>query len=310
MTRFLSLFAVLLLFSASEASACWPWCSLFNHADPDPDEELSEVELIVHPALPSEARSIGPALTGPTARWGAKGVERLFEYAYGSQILDFDSKRELLDKWLSSMGTTQTGRDGARQYEYGVRKGLKAFTVNSIYRPEAKTLRVVINDNADPLTGLEAASARKSGLTGADSLAGLWARAFHAHGQGGIDRIETWFDTLNQRELDRYNQAIARNFSPLQAAEETDSGRFIREFYGFGAAEVTSTDAHLISAIFQPHREAYSELTVLNVSKNAPYVPIDWATIQEAPVRVDFRAEGYFDQKEESENKAMDDEKR
>jgi hypothetical protein len=99
MTRFLSLFAVLFLFSASEASACWPFCQR------RPPSGLSQaVEL--------------SAMTRPTyqgidtfARWGVTQAEarNLFDIAFRGR-----GANQNYESWLGSIGKAETSGGGIR----------------------------------------------------------------------------------------------------------------------------------------------------------------------------------------------------
>ncbi len=308
MTRpLLALTTLFVLLASSEAQACWPWCNLFGrNVDVGPDEELSQVELIVsHPLALNSA----PHATMPVSsshRWGTQEIERVFDFAYGGMIGDFDKKREVLDKWLLNMGEMRIRPDGAAEYAYGMHKGLKFFKLDSLVPSGTRTLRVIVSDNDDNHSGLERASAENFGFQGTDSLTGLWARAFRAHGRAGIDEIETWFDALNRNELDRYTQGVGRNLSKFQAADETLSGQFIRQFYGFTAAEVDASKPASIHVLFRPHQVATTALTQANVSSIAPYPPIDWNTVKGSPPpRFDSGGLDQDDEQKESEQKQL-----
>ena len=236
MTRFLSLFALLFLFSASEASACWPWCSRilasvtapltdeFDLVLPDPgEEELSTVKDATRRDVRSDF-NIDP-----------RDAKDLFNGAYGG--LEFSiSRKNTYRRWLWTI--EQPTRD-----EWGMTSYEQHWGFNSVLLEREKGQGVLdFSFNFDPEAALS--EGQYLGLVNsADTPAGAVARAILAHGgAANFHEISYEFDIRRQQDRSFYQGFVVDNRVTvpsrtlvLYQAEQSLPGKILRTLVGFTA---------------------------------------------------------------------------
>ena len=275
-----SLALLVLVASRTDVSACGGWCSRFfagvfgsqpavqatnQPAAPTTTEnevllELELTRLVDPPPASLPAIAVAPATLLEPERshavhpWGTLEVERVFEFAYGPFLFDFGQRRQLIDRWLPTIGNrVQAGNVSTFDFWMSDDQHVLRYGIQALLDPSGS---LMVSIREPPLgSDFYARSAREFGLPVDDSIFGLWGRMYQAMpGRGGVHSIQLQFDNLNWNDLGNFERHVETH-DFLEAANLTPSGQFIDRFYGMSARLVRQrTFGAGLYVVFERHQ--------------------------------------------------------